>query len=531
MTGDPTDVIKSAPDGSFSPPAALLPYQQRWIADPSPFKVMEKGRRTGITWAEAADDVLIAAAARNAGGQNVYYVGTDKEMTEEYIQACAMWVRAFNKAAGQIEEGLWDEGDNDKDDDNNIRTFTIRFPKSGFRIVALASRPRKLRGRQGVLIGDEAAFQDNLQALIEAAMAFLIWGGKVRLISTHDGVSSDFNTLVQDIRAGKQKGSLHRVTFRQAVAEGLYRRVCLRLGKTWSASDEASWVEEIYDYYKTKGVDQELDCIPTDSGGRWLSRALIEARMVDAPVLRWECAKGFETLPEHIRYAECQEWIDPHLRPLIAALDPKLTSGLGEDFARSGDLTVFAPYQIQQSLRRVFPFLVELRNVPFRQQEQILFFLGDNLPRFMSAALDARGNGQYLAEVAMQRWGAARVEQIMLTEGWYRDNTAPFKAALEDDLMSIPRDSGVLDDLRGFEVIKGVARIPEKHSQGEDGKQRHGDAGIALVLGHYASRREVAPIEFQSTGSRSFGAVGGSLQMDVGFGAVPGGNDFLGWHE
>ena len=64
-----------------SPPAVLLPYQQRWIADASPFKVAEKGRRTGLTWAEAADDVLIAAAARNAGGQNVYYIGQDKDMT------------------------------------------------------------------------------------------------------------------------------------------------------------------------------------------------------------------------------------------------------------------------------------------------------------------------------------------------------------------------------------------------------------------------------------------------------------------
>lgn len=40
-------------------PAALMPYQQRWIADPANLKLMEKGRRTGITWAEASDNVLI----------------------------------------------------------------------------------------------------------------------------------------------------------------------------------------------------------------------------------------------------------------------------------------------------------------------------------------------------------------------------------------------------------------------------------------------------------------------------------------
>ena len=95
-------------------PAVLLPYQQRWVADASPFKVAEKGRRTGLTWAEAADDVLIAAAARNAGGQNVYYIGQDKDITEEYIAACAMWAREFNQAAGSVEQGIWDEDDRDR---------------------------------------------------------------------------------------------------------------------------------------------------------------------------------------------------------------------------------------------------------------------------------------------------------------------------------------------------------------------------------------------------------------------------------
>ncbi|EAC1890545.1 hypothetical protein JT609_003525 [Escherichia coli] len=32
-------------------PAVLMPYQQRWVADTSPLKVIEKSRRTGITWA------------------------------------------------------------------------------------------------------------------------------------------------------------------------------------------------------------------------------------------------------------------------------------------------------------------------------------------------------------------------------------------------------------------------------------------------------------------------------------------------
>ena len=246
-------------------PAVLYPAQQRWIADNSQFKIAEKARRTGITFAEAADDVMIAASAKTAGGQKVYYIGTDKDMTEEYIEACGAWAKQFNRVASTIGEGFWDEDDDDK----HIKTYTIRFPDSGFRITALASRPRKLRGRQGILVGDEAAFQDDLSALLKAAMAFLIWGGKVRLISTHDGEENAFNQLIEEIRAGKRKGTVHRIAFRDAVADGLYQRICLRLGKVWTQEAEEQFLKDTYDFYGDD-ADEELDLIPSKGSGVYL---------------------------------------------------------------------------------------------------------------------------------------------------------------------------------------------------------------------------------------------------------------------
>ena len=466
-------------------PAVLMGYQQRWVADKSPLKVIEKSRRTGLTWGEAADDVLTAASNRSAGGQNVYYIAYNQDMTIEYIQACAMWARAFNHAASEIEEGFWEDDDADK----NIKTFTIRFPASGFRIVALTSRPSNLRGRQGTIVIDEAAFHDQLDELLKAALAMLIWGGRVRVISTHNGVENPFNELVEDIRAGKRKGTVHRVTFQEAVADGLYRRVCLRLGKEWTAAEEAAWMADVYAFYGD-GAEEELDCVPANSGGAWLSRALIESRMsADTPVLRWECKAGFELLPDHIRAAECRDWLEAHLAPLLAALPAEAISFNGEDFGRTGDLTVHVPLIQTQNLVRRVPFLVELRNVPFRQQEQIAFYLMDRLPRFTGGAFDARGNGQFLAEVAMQRYGASRIQQVMLSEGWYREHMPPVKAALEDGTLDgLPRDADVLADLRAVQVIKGVPRIPDTRTTGEDKGKRHGDAAVAVALAYYASR-------------------------------------------
>lgn len=133
-----------------------------------------------------------------------------------------MWARAYNLAADEMEEGIWEDGDKE------IKTYIIRFPNSGFRIEALTSRPSNLRGRQGRVILDEAAFHEDLDELLKSAMALLIWGGCVRVISTHDGEDNPFNELIKEIRAGKRKGYVFRSTFKEAVDQGLYQRVCLK---------------------------------------------------------------------------------------------------------------------------------------------------------------------------------------------------------------------------------------------------------------------------------------------------------------
>jgi phage FluMu gp28-like protein len=476
----------------LSTPVVLLPYQQNWIGIRAPLKVGEKSRRIGLTWAEAADNVLVAASAKNAGGQTVYYLGYNQDMTVEYIQACAMWARAFNYAAEEIEEGIWP----DEDPDKKIKTYTITFP-SGHRIVALTSRPSNLRGRQGVVVIDEAAFHSDLAELLKAALALLIWGGEVHVISTHDGTENAFNELIEEIRAGKRKGHLFRCTFSEAVADGLYDRVCMRRGIPHIKEEEEAWVQDVYSFYGDAATE-ELDCVPSQGGGAYLSLALVESRTSrESPVLRLKYPQGYETAPEHVRLAESLEWCERELLPLLKAMPTGVQSFYGMDFARSGDLSVFWPLLKEQNLRKRTPFVLEMRNVPFKQQEQILFYIVRRLPNFLKGAHDARGNGQQIAESAAVEFGFNRIEQVMLTEGWYRDNMPPFKAALEDDtLYGIPADKDVTGDIRAFRVVKGVARIPEQRTTEKGGDKRHGDAGVALVLGDFASRQEVEIFEY-----------------------------------
>nr|WP_249205582.1 terminase family protein [Burkholderia cenocepacia] len=450
---------------------------------------------------------MLAASQR---GMDVWYVGYNKDMAQEFIRDCADWAKFYSLAADEIEET--EEVFQDKDGDKSILAYVIRFA-SGFRVTALSSRPSNLRGKQGRVIIDEAAFHEQLGELLKAAMALLMWGGQVHIISTHDGVDNAFNELVTDVRSGKKPYSLHRITFADAVQDGLYQRICLRKGEAWTAEGEAKWVKDIRASYGAD-AEEELDCVPKNSGGAWLSRALIESRMsADTPVLRWACKQGFEVLPDHIRAAECRDWLEATLSPLLTALPADARSYNGEDFGRTGDLTVHVPLIEQQNLVRRVPFIVELRNVPFRQQEQIAFYLLDRLPRFTGGAFDARGNGQYLAEIAMQRYGASRIQQVMLSESWYREHMPPVKAAFEDGTIDgLPKDADVLADLRAVQVIKGVPRVPDVRTTGQDDGKRHGDAAVAVALAYYASRElNKGPVTAKSRRRRS------SVRMTEGY--------------
>lgn len=480
-----------------APPPVLLGYQQRWIADDSALKIGEKSRRIGLTWGEAADDVLIASSE---GGSNVFYISATQDMALEYIEACAMWARAYDMAATQFEEGVFLDGDKE------IKTYKIDFPRSGKRIVALSSRPANLRGKQGVIVIDEAAFAPDLAGLLKAAMAMLMWGDKVRIISTHNGEDNLFNELINDVRAGKRRGKVHRFTFAEAVADGLFRRVCLRKGRQWSREAEEAWVADVRGFYADDAAE-ELDVIPSKGGGTYLPLALIESRMAPGVAIvrqRWNAEFGL--LPEPMRAAEVADWCREFLAPHLAALDPKRPHGFGEDFARVGDLTVITALEEGADIVTRPRLVVELGNCPFSQQKQILTFIVDRLPRFYSGALDASGNGADIAEYAADKWGHTRIEQVKLSDSFYLANMPRFKAALEDaTLDGLPRDDQCRDDLRAIKKIDGVPKLGKAKTQTADGKkvQRHGDFAISLFLGHFAMKRDVAPIEFTAAPSRA----------------------------
>lgn len=475
--------------GRSDTPAALLIYQQEWIADQSPLKIAEKSRRIGLTWAEAADNVLIASSET---GSNVFYISATQDMAIEYIEACAMWARHFDMAAAEIAEGIFVD-----DDGREIKTYKIDFPKSGRRIVALSSRPANLRGKQGVVVIDEAAFANDLEGLIKAAMAMLMWGDKVRIISTHFGDDNPFNELINEVRAGKRGGTVHRITFARAVGDGLFRRVCLRKGVEWTQAAEDQWVAGVRKFYGDDAAE-ELDVIPAQGGGAFLPLALIEARMKPGVnIVRGKWPAEFSLVPEPTRFREVAEWCQEHLAPVLAELDKDRVHGLGFDFARVGDLSVLTVLEEGSDTVQRPRLVVELSRCPYKQQEQIFDYVVDRMPRFRRGALDANGNGGQLAEHAADKYGHDRIEQVHLTEKFYMEQMPKFKAHLEDaTLDGLPQDDQCRDDLRAIKKINGVPKLSKAKTQSGDGPklQRHGDFAISVFLADYAMHTEVAGV-------------------------------------
>lgn len=452
----------------------LLPYQKEWIEDLAEVKLWEKSRRIGASYVEALASVLEAAKSKEAGGQSTYYLSYSKEMTQQFARDCAFWAKHINAAASEVEEVAL------KDEDKDITVYRVRFA-SGFEIWCLPSVARSLRSKQGRVVIDESAFVEDLGELIKAAMALLMWGGCVRILSTHNGDDNPFNELVKEVREGKKSYSLHRTTLDDALEQGLYRRICLVGGKTWNPEAEALWRDKLIKDYGD-GADEELFCIPTKAGTRYFPSVLLDA-VADAtiPVVRKACDDAFTFVAKEKREREFEKWFKAELRDILKAMTNPVY--LGEDFARSGDLTCIFLDEVLPNENQVTSLVIELRNVPFDQQWQTVEYVMNALPNFGGGAFDARGNGQMIAEKAAQDQ-PGYVHQVMISTGWYAENFPKLKGRMEDGTTTIPADPLLKDDFRVVGLQAGVPRVLER--AGGPRERRHGDGAIAKLMATFA---------------------------------------------
>jgi phage FluMu gp28-like protein len=173
-------------------------------------------------------------------------------------------------------------------------------------------------------------------------------------------------------------------------------------------------------------------------------------------------------------------------------------------------------------MRLVCRLTLEMRNVPFSDQEFIIEWLIRRVPHFAGGKMDGRGNGSALAEKMQQLFGFDVIESVMATDKVYLQYMPLLKAGIEDRTFIIPHDEGELDDLRMIKQVRGIPKIPDRPANSrENGKvaKRHGDNAIADMHLIAAANEDPGDIEFLSAGGRDSG--GGDFGFsDRGFGTV-----------
>ncbi|WP_110995449.1 hypothetical protein [Pseudomonas sichuanensis] len=521
----------------FNPLAkgVLMAHQSEWITmqQDLDIAVCQKGRRTGITFAQAMTDTITGASAKAAGGDNVWYMADTREKGLEYIGYVAKF--ALIVARGQatmVEQHIFIDQLEDGSS-RNIQAFRVRFA-SGYRVTALSSRPENIHGLQGLVSIDEAALHKNVGHVLESATALLIWGGRIRVWSTHRGKKNPFNQFVQDVQAGRygKKAKVITISFDDAVANGLFERVCFMRGTTPTEQAKKEWYEAIRAGYgpRKAAMREELDVIPRDGEGSaihgvWIERAMPEIR----PVLRIVFNDDFPKRPEYERESWCATWIATNLLPVLDDVTKGFSGNwaVGMDFARHRHFSVIKPARITQELRRDVPFLIELANAPTRQQEQILWALLDTLKNWTFAG-DASGPGQTLMEYTGDRYGRAEwaedqnrwtggpVHEITLSRPWYGLWMGKYISLFEDGFITLPRDASLEDDHRAVEFIDGIPMVPkiERKDLKDAELVRHGDGAIAGALMNFAALNQVGGWVSEFTSAPRGGAFGGQDVSD-----------------
>ena len=179
----------------------FLPYQAEWINDKSRYKIIEKSRRTGMTYAQSWEDVEDCLTSRVPA---VWFSSADESAAKEYMEYCQHWAKAVNVAAiKSIGNEII-----------NRETVTTLHFNNGTKIVALSSNPKAFRSKGGKVVLDEFAFHDNAIELWRAAKPSITsMKGlfPLRIISTHNGKGCLYYQFLEDAKKGKLPWSVHYV--------------------------------------------------------------------------------------------------------------------------------------------------------------------------------------------------------------------------------------------------------------------------------------------------------------------------------
>lgn len=454
----------------------LYPYQQRWLADKSRFKIGMFARQTGKTFTTTLEIVLDCLEAEAAGGRARWVILSrgERQAREAMEEGVKRHLQALKVAFQAAEIDYLEEA--------QIKALEVTLP-GGSRITALPANPDTARGFSANVFLDEFAFHADSRKIWTALFPVISAGWKLRVVSTPNGKGNKFYELMTD-RDPDSPWSRHVVDIYQAVREGLPRDVeLLRRG----IRDPDAWAQE----YELQWLDE---------ASAWLSYDLINA-------------------VEHDRAGEPGEYQGG---PVF----------IGNDIAARNDLWVAWVWERVGDVLWTREIRT-LRRASFYEQDRVLDEL---VARYhpLRIAMDQTGMGEKPVEDARRRYGSTRVEGVLFTADAKQHLANLAREAFEDRKVRIPLGDEVLRaDLHSLKKSVTPAGNVRFLVDGGDG---HADRAWAGFLGIYAATNGEWEIDFQSAGARAATALGDAFAapaapavQETGWGSIPGGNDFGGW--
>jgi phage FluMu gp28-like protein len=411
--------------GRSQPLINLLPYQRKWLADQSRFKIAMVARQCGKSKYMAAPEVVEDVLEHEARSEKARWI----ILSRGERQALEMMEEGIKPWCG-ICDAAFDAFDSDFRSDSGVvyKAHEVLFPH-GSRITALPANPDTARGFTASVVLDEFAIHKESRK-IWAALAPSVSRPdlKFRVLSTPNGKDNKFYELMTE---NDSVWSRHTTDIYQAVAQDLYRNIEeLRA----AIGDDDIWAQE----FELKWLDE---------ASAWLTYDLITA-----------CEDPDAGKPEKYQGGLCF---------------------IGNDIAARSDLWVAWVWEVVGDVLWTREVRV-LKRATFAEQDAVMAELMGRY-RVSRLSMDQTGMGEKPVEDAKRRY-PGRVEGVIFTPQAKLAVAILGKAAFEDRRVRIPAgDLALRGDLHKPKKVVGPTGIPRLIAE-RDGAG-HADRFWAAMLG------------------------------------------------
>lgn len=455
----------------------FYPYQSRWAANDSRFKIGMFARQTGKTFTTTFEIARDCQLADLGGGRMRWVILSRGERQAK--EAIEEGVKRHCQALGSIVSSREEDW---KTDGATYRALEVEFP-NGSKITALPANPDTARGFSANVFLDEFAFHQDSRKIWTALFPVISAGHRLRVVSTPNGKGNKFYDLMTGGRSqlGTELNSVPQVNdpwyrqttdIYQAVADGLPRDIDeLRT----ALGDEDAWAQE----YELKWLDE---------ASAWLSFELISS-----------CEDDLAGRPELYQGGPCY---------------------IGVDIGARNDLFVIWVDELVGDVLWNREIIAKKR-ISFAEQDQLL---DDVFQRYqvIRCCMDQTGMGEKPVQDAQKRYGS-RAEGVLFTVPNKLIMATLGKEQFEDRKCRIAMgDKELRADLHKLKKVTGPTGTPRFVAE-SDGAG-HADRTWAKFLAANAAHGGKVEYAYHPVSKREHGAdaAGRQIVTTAGFGAISG---------